>query len=173
MKEFKNFDKAASSFYKSTQTKILPILSWDISGSYFDKTCKDFEDLRVLKSLALRNRWSCKNTFKEEFLDKQQVIVVTDPELKIVYATNNIFNMNGYTPDEVKDKTPKIFQGKKTSRKTNAAISKAIRNREAFEATVVNYRKDGSTYNCWIKGEPIFNKKGKIVNFIAYEREVA
>lgn len=173
MKEFQNYDTAASSFYKRNQAKVLPILSWDLSGSYFDKTCKDFDDLRVLKSLALRNHWSYKNTFKEDFLDKQQVIVVTDPELKIVYATNNILNMNGYTPDEVKDKTPKIFQGKKTSSKTNAAISKAIRNREAFEATVVNYRKDGSTYNCWIKGEPIFNKKGQIVNFIAYEREVA
>ncbi len=173
MKEFKNFDNAASGFYKNSRAKILPILSWDLSGSYFDKTCKDFDDLRVLKSLALRNRWSYKNTFNEEFLEKEQVIVVTDPELKIVYATNNIFNMNGYTLDEIKDKTPKIFQGKKTNSKINATISKAIKKGEAFEATVVNYRKDGSTYNCWIKGEPIFNKKGKIVNFIAYEREVA
>ncbi|MBT8294013.1 MAG: PAS domain-containing protein [Eudoraea sp.] len=173
MKEFKNFDKAASSFYKSTQAKVLPILSWDISGSYFDKTCKDFDDLRVLKTLAQSNRWSYKNTFDEDFLDKEQVIVVTDPELKIVYATNNIYKMNGYTLDEIKDKTPKIFQGQKTDSKTNATISKAIKNQEPFEAIVVNYRKDGSTYNCWIKGEPIFNKKGKIVNFIAYEREVA
>lgn len=173
MKEFKNFDKAASSFYKSTQIKVLPILSWDISGYYFDKTCKDFDDLRVLKTLAQSNRWSYKNTFDEEFLEKEQVIVVTDPDLKIVYATNNIYKMNGYTLDEIKDKTPKIFQGQKTNSKTNAAISKAVKNREPFEAIVVNYRKDGSTYNCWIKGEPIFNKKGKIVNFIAYEREVA
>ena len=90
MKEFKNFDNAASGFYKNSRAKILPILSWNLSGSYFDKTCKDFDDLRVLKSLALRNRWSYKNTFNEEFLEKEQVIVVTDPELKIVYATNNL-----------------------------------------------------------------------------------
>jgi len=173
MKELKNYDKAASNFYKSNQSTVLPILCWDLSGSYFDKTCKDFVDLRFLKILASKNRWSYKNTFNLEFLDKEQVILVTDPELKIVYATNNVFNMNGYTLDEIKDKTPKIFQGKKTSKSVTATISKAIKKREPFEAIVVNYRKDGSTYNCWIKGEPIFNKKGKIVNFIAYEREVA
>ncbi|MFT5737705.1 MAG: hypothetical protein ACI9SG_002055, partial [Maribacter sp.] len=32
---------------------------------------------------------------------------------------------------------------------------------------------DGSTYNCWINGQPVFNKKGKLINFIAFEREVA
>ena len=81
--------------------------------------------------------------------------------------------MNGYTLNEIKGKTPRIFQGKETSSKVSATIGKAVKNKKPFEAIVVNYRKDGSTYNCWIKGEPIFNKKGKIVNFIAFEREVA
>jgi len=81
--------------------------------------------------------------------------------------------MNGHTLNEIKGKNPKNFQGEETSKKITATIAKAIKNEEPFEATVVNYRKDGSTYNCWIKGEPIFNKKGKVVNFIAYEREVA
>jgi len=173
MKEFKNYDKAASNFYMNNGPRILPILSWDLSGSYFDKTCKDFDDLRVLKNLAQSNHWSYRNSFNEELLDKEEVILVTDPELKIVYATNNVFNMNGYTLNEIKGKTPRIFQGKETSSKVSATIGKAVKNKKPFEAIVVNYRKDGSTYNCWIKGEPIFNKKGKIVNFIAFEREVA
>ena len=173
MKEFKNYDKAASKFYTSHKPKVLPILSWDLSGYFFDKTCKDLDDLRFLKNLAQSNRWSYRNTFNEELMDREEVIVVTDPELKIVYATNNVFKMNGYTLNEIQGKNPKIFQGEKTSSKITATIAKAVKNKEPFEATVVNYRKDGSTYNCWIKGEPIFNKKGKIVNFIAYEREVA
>ena len=173
MKEFKNYDKAASKFYTSHKPKVLPILSWDLSGYFFDKTCKDLDDLRFLKNLAQSNRWSYRNTFNEELMDREEVIVVTDPELKIVYATNNVFKMNGYTLNEIKGKNPKIFQGEKTSSKITATIAKAVKNKEPFEAIVVNYRKDGSTYNCWIKGEPIFNKKGKIVNFIAYEREVA
>lgn len=173
MKEFNNYDKAASKFYTNKEPKGLPILSWDLAGSYFDKTCKNLHDLKSLTKISQSNRWAYQNNFHDELLNKEQVIVVTDAELKIVYATNNIFNMNGYTLDEISGKKPNIFQGKETSKKTTASIAKAIKNRMPFEATVLNYRKDGSTYKCWIKGDPIFNKKGKIVNFIAYEREVA
>jgi PAS domain S-box-containing protein len=173
MKEFKNYDKAASAFFSGNKPQALPILSWDLSGLYFDKTCRDFNDLRFLKSLSQTNRWSYRESFHEELIGKEHVIIVTDPELKIVFATNNVFKMNGYTLNEIKGKNPKIFQGKKTSSKSTASIAKAIKNKVPFETIILNYRKDGSTYQCWIKGEPIFNKKGKIVNFIAYEREVA
>lgn len=173
MKEFDNYDKAASRFYAKKEPKGLPILSWDIAGSYFDKICKNLDDLKSLRNISKINHWVYPNTFHNELMNKEQVIVVTDPELKIVYATNNIYKMNGYTLDEISGKKPNIFQGKETSKKATASIAKAIKNRIPFEAIVLNYRKDGSTYKCWIKGEPIFNKKGKIVNFIAYEREVA
>lgn len=173
MKEFKNYDKAAAKFYISNKPKVFPILSWDLSGSFFNKTSRDLDDLRFLKNLAKSNRWSYRNTFNQELMIKEEVILVTDPELKIVYATNNIFKMNGYTLNEIKGKNPKIFQGEETSSKITQTIASAVKNKKPFEAVVVNYRKDGSPYNCWIKGEPIFNKKGKIVNFIAYEREVA
>lgn len=173
MKEFNNYDKAASRFYTNKEPKGLPILAWDLAGSYFDKTCKNLDDLKSIRKISRINRWAYKNTCQDELMNKEQVIVVTDPELKIVYATKNIFKMNGYTLDEISGKSPKIFQGKETSKKVTASIAKAIKNKVPFEATVLNYRKDGSTYKCWIKGEPIFNKKGKIVNFIAYEREVA
>jgi len=98
------------------KTKVIPILFWDISGSYFDKTCKDFDDLRFLKHLAQFNRWSYRNTFNEVLIEKKQVVLVTDAELKIVFATNNVFSMNGYTLNEIKGKNPKIFQGEETSK---------------------------------------------------------
>jgi len=173
MEEFKNYDKAASAFFNGNKPQALPILSWDLSGSYFDRTCRDFNDLSFLKSLSQTNRWSYLESFQEELIGKEQVIIVTDPELNIVFATNNVFKMSGYTLNEIKGKNPKIFQGKKTSSKSAASIAKAIKNMVPFEAIILNYRKDGSTYQCRIKGEPIFNKKGKVVNFIAYEREVA
>jgi len=173
MKELNNYDRAASKFYTNKKLNSFPISSWDHSGPNFDQICKDFDDLRFLKNLAQANRWSYRNTFDKELIEKEEVILVTDPELKIVYATNNVFKMNGYTLNKIKGKNPKIFQGEETSSKITATIAKAVKNREPFEAIILNYRKDGSTYNCWIKGEPIFNKKGKIVNFIAFEREVA
>ncbi len=173
MIEIKNFDKAASKFYEKHQINVLPLLSYDIGGAYFQRICHFGSDVKSLKELSIENNWDYHHDFNKALVEKEQVIVVTDANLNIVKASHNIYDMNGYTPEEIVGKKPKIFQGRATSIKTTRYISEAIRKQKAFEATVLNYRKDGSTYKCWIKAEPIFNKKGKVVNFIAYERAVA
>ena len=81
--------------------------------------------------------------------------------------------MNGYHPSEIIGRTPKIFQGKGTSKSALTEIREAISAKRPFEATVVKYRKDGSPYKCWIKGTPVKNAIGEVVNFVAFEREVA
>ena len=81
--------------------------------------------------------------------------------------------MSQYRPEEIVGKNPKMFQGDLTSNSTLKIVSKAVRAKNPFEVTVVNYRKDGTTYNCKIQGEPVFDHNGKVVNFIAFEKEVA
>ena len=173
MDEMKIYDNAAHTFYSMFRLKGLPLISWDLYGSYFDNLCKKYEDIIALGRLAKHSEWSYRSTFDEALLHKEQVIIVTDPALRIVHATHNIFVMNGYLPKDVLGKKPKMFQGPKTSKKTSKIIRSAIENRTSFEATILNYRKNGSTYNCWIKGEPIFDKKGNLIHFIAYEKSVA
>ena len=173
MKEIKNYDTAANKFYTSQNIKSLPLICWDFFGMHFNTLCKNFNDALALTELAKKNNWQYKDGFEEELMDKEQIIVVTDAKLTIVHATHNIFQMNGYTSDEIVGRKPKIFQGKDTCQKTSERIRRAIRNKKPFEATILNYHKDGSPYKCWIKGEPIFNESGKVVNFIAYEKEVA
>lgn len=173
MDEIKVYDAAANTFYRSRNITALPLVSWDLFGPYFDKVCKDANDISGLTRLARANKWSYPGRFDKALTEKEQVIVVTDAELNIVYATHNISKMNGYPLGEIMGKKPKMFQGKDTCRDTVRYISKAVRSNRPFEATLLNYRKNGEPYNCWIKGEPIFDGKGKLVNFIAYEKEVA
>jgi len=173
MKEIKNYDRAAYRFYNTQRIHSLPINSWDLFGPYFSRLCKDQKDLTILSKLSKENKWVYPVSWHNQLVKKEHIIVVTDPHLNIVHATHNIFYMNGYTPNEILGKKPKIFQGKDTCKKTTALISSAIKEGQDFNVTLVNYHKDGSAYNCWIKGEPIYNTKGKIVNFIAYERKVA
>jgi len=146
MNEFKNYDVAASSFYSSVKINSLPILSWDIYASYYNDICKKYNDINFLNLLSKENKWSNKEIFDEELFYNNNVIVVTDTKLNIV-------------PD--------------TCKKTKKIVKLAIKNERPFEVILVNYRKDGSNYNCSIKGKPIFNKLGKVVNFIAFEKEVA
>ncbi|WP_299533327.1 PAS domain-containing protein [Ulvibacterium sp.] len=173
MNEIKNYDTAAHKFYSSQNISGLPIVSWDFHATHFQKVCNDSADLFLLNKLAQTNKWSSTPEFNEKLAHDKYVIVVTDSHLKIVHATHNILEMNGYLPNEIIGKEPKMFQGRETCKQTSRKIGQAIRQRKPFETVVLNYRKDGSIYKCWIKGEPIYDIYGEVVNFIAYEKEVA
>lgn len=173
MSEIKAYDKAASRFHDTLDITSLPITSWDMYAPYFVAVCKNYSDIHSLSLLAETNQWSYQSHFAKELLHKRQVIVVTDPQLRIVHATKNMIDMNGYDPEEIVGKRPTMFQGPDTCQKTTADIRKAVQSKTPFEAVILNYRKDGTTYKCWIKGEPVFNTSGEVVNFIAYEKEVA
>ncbi|MFV7235185.1 PAS domain-containing protein [Flavobacterium sp. ZB4R12] len=49
-------------------------------------------------------------------------------------------------------------------------MRKAIELKLPFEKTVLNYKKNGETYLCEIKAFPIFNAKGELSHFIAFEK---
>ncbi len=173
MSDIKAYDKAANRFHETLDIPNLPLTSWDVYSSHFLALCKNYKDITSLDLLAKKNLWAYDGQFRNELLNKQHVIVVTDAHLRIVHATENIVHMNGYSPKEIIGKKPNMFQGADTCAKTTETIRLAVKNKDPFEAVVLNYRKDGSAYKCWIKGEPIFNVSGEVVNFIAYEKEVA
>lgn len=173
MEKIRFYDEAINKFYRNKELNVSPLSSLDFYSQHFSKVCQNLHDVKNLNDLAHQEKWGYEIPFREEILNKEHVVVVTDPQLNIVYATQNIFSMNGYRPAEILGKKPKMFQGEKTCPETSRNISLAIQKLEPFEATITNYRKNGSTYNCWIQGAPVFNKDGKVVNFIAFEREVA
>ncbi|MEM8998719.1 MAG: PAS domain-containing protein [Bacteroidota bacterium] len=173
MNEMKFYDEAANRFYSSIDFSSFPLISWDVFSHSFYKTYHGLNDISRLIDLSKENNWKHPSAFKDEILDKNHVIVVTDLHLNIVHATHNIYDMNGYRPEEILGKQPKIFQGKDTCQRTIKSIANAIKNEVPFETIILNYRKDGTPYKCWIKGTPIRDEQNKLVNFIAYEREVA
>jgi len=61
---------------------------------------------------------------------------------------------------------PKFGSNMETSRE----IREKINNRLPFESKVINYKKNGKTYDCLIKSYPIFDSKGKLTHFIALEK---
>ena len=173
MKELKDYDFAANKFYSEYPLPVFPIISGDFYRSHSDKICKSYNDLVYLSKLAKRNQWVYNTELEDQLINKDYIIVVTDATLKIVHVTHNLLEMNGYSPTEVIGKQPKMFQGKDTCKETTDYIASAIRNKVPFEALIVNYKKNGLPYKCWIKGEPIFDKMGEVINFIAFERAVA
>ncbi|MBC7422554.1 MAG: hypothetical protein H7334_03765 [Ferruginibacter sp.] len=52
-------------------------------------------------------------------------------------------------------------------------IKKRLANNETAEVILENYRKDGEPYLCNVIIKPIISINKKLVNYIAYEQEIA
>ncbi len=169
MLEFKDYDNGFYHYEYNLETKKMPLVTWDFYGDFLNQLNKIISDQNQIELLATLNNW--RNEFNlNKMLDVDTVVVVTCPSLKIVFSTKNMVRMNGYQPEEVLGKSPKMFQGPATCVETSKEIGEAVRNKLPFEKVVTNYCKDGSLYQCHIKGFPVFNKSGELTNFIAFEK---
>lgn len=169
MGNFNQYDKAAAKYFQNLNIKTVPVISWDFHHILFDGVKEVLLDVNRLNKIATKNKW-VHNNFDLKAILNEKVIIVTDAKLSIVFASHNLVKMNGYSEQEVLGKSPKIFHGEATCLKTSNEIREAIQLQQPFEKTVLNYKKNGETYQCLIKGFPIFNLKGEISNFIAFEK---
>ena len=167
-----NYENAIAKYYATLTLNSFPLTCWDFYAKSFDKLRITLSDTLLLNKIVEENKWNSSWDYKEK-LQNETVIVVTDAKLKIVFASKNIEQMNGYKPNEVIGNSPKMFQGELTDELISQEISHAIKLQQSFDKVVVNYCKDGSLYKCHIKGFPIFDKKGKLINFIAFEEIAA
>lgn len=156
---------------ESLSRNSVPILAWDFHCEHVRELKAAFADLQKVKKISTQFTWNDKSLKIEERI-KEEVVLITDLNLKIVFASNGIKKMTGYKEEEVLGKTPKMFQGPTTSEATIKEINEAIKQQIPFEKTIENYKKDGRTYKCKINSSPVFNLKGKLTHFIAFEKEV-
>jgi PAS domain S-box-containing protein len=169
MFDFKEYDKGFSGYASKSNFRTMPLSSWDFYSSHLAAITQELHDTNVLKQLSTTQNWKL-NFDLEDVVNAKNVVVVTDPKLSIVFTTANMFALNGYRPEEVIGKSPKMFQGKDTCPKTSLAIREAVLSQKPFDEVVLNYCKNGSIYKCRIKGYPVFDKKGVLKNFIALEK---
>lgn len=170
--ELFEYEKAVSRYLKTIIRTKMPLATWDFYGNYFSDLKKSGSDTALLKKFEVKNNWKSSWDVSKE-LQSQTVIVLTDVNLKIIFASKNMIYLNGYKPDEVIGYHPKMFQGPATNSSTSKSIGEAVKNQLPFSEVVINYCKDGSLYKCEIKGYPIFDTSGKLRNFIAFEKMVA
>lgn len=169
MKNFKKYDDAVANHYKGLKMMNFPLISWDFHQINMAQIVKTYSDLAKINKISSTSKWNSQTwDFKSRLTE--EVVVITDTSLKIVFASNGLSKMNGYVEKEVLGKTPKIFHGMATCSIISNEIREAINSEVPFEKTVVNYKKNGETYICEIKGFPIFNSKGDLSHFIAFEK---
>ena len=152
--------------------RVLPLISWDVfSESYFKhlNSSKKTMDLKKIKAFAKHYHW--KNDIDALFDENDfEAIILTDKNQNIIWVNEGFTTMTGYAKKEVLKKTPGFLQGNKTSKKKTAEIRFRLKEDKPFSTSLVNYRKNKSTYNCEVHIFPLYNTK--TTHFIALEREL-
>ena len=154
-----------------------PLLSWDFFCAKYNSLMEDAEHYHQtaleIKKIAKANKWA--KTQLQEALDniQQYVIVITNPLQKIAVVGKGFYEMTGYSASEAIGKNPKFLQGPATSNISKNKVREKLNLNESTEMVLENYRKNGEIYLCQILIKPVFNINQQVVNFIAYEREIA
>ncbi|MGK0456196.1 MAG: PAS domain S-box-containing protein [Zhongshania aliphaticivorans] len=100
-------------------------------------------------------------------------VIITNKHNRVIWANPAFTSISGYEVEELLGKIPgEILQGPKTCKETRAYMRGKIEMREAFEAEILNYSKQGKPY--WISSQatPVFDDNGEFKYFIAIESDI-
>jgi len=101
---------------------------------------------------------------------------VCDPSLDdcpIVFASEGFCNFTGYVAGEIEGKNCRFLQGPETSKDDVERIRRAIQEEREASVNLLNYRKDGTTFNNEFFLSPLYSNGGKLQYFIGVQVSVA
>ncbi|MBD0831590.1 PAS domain-containing protein [Aestuariibaculum sediminum] len=157
---------------QTPKTKPMPLISWDIFMTSFQNEIIDAKkelEFNQVRSLSKKFNW--KNDLNLIFSENDyEALIISDIHQNIIWVNDGFTSMTGYSKKFALNKTPKFLQGEKTSLKVKNRIREKIALDKPFKDTIVNYRKDLTTYKCEIKIIPLYNENTS--HYIAFEKEV-
>jgi diguanylate cyclase (GGDEF)-like protein/PAS domain S-box-containing protein len=113
-----------------------------------------------------------KELFAKALKNISDSVLITDKNFKIEYINKAAEKLFGYSLNEIKGKTPKIFNAELTSAKIQREMYQIISKGEIYQNELLNKRKDGSTFICEMKINPLTNKNGEIYAYIGIQRDI-
>jgi len=102
------------------------------------------------------------------------MVVLADGEGKIEWVNPAFTRITGYILEEVIGKTPGSFLGGPgTDRQLSEFMGNKLRAGKGFkDVEILNYKKDGTPYWISIEVQPIHDKNGNAIQFIAIESDI-
>lgn len=154
-----------------------PLLSWDLFMIKYNSLMEEGEQycasVSSIKEIAKSNKWDKKQTQEALKNLHKFVIVITDSSQKIEFTGRGFYEMTGYSFDEAKGRNPKFLQGTAVNINNTKTLNEQLSLNKPSEVILENYRKNGEMYLCKIVIKPIVNINKQLVNYIAYEEEIA
>ncbi|MDR9498736.1 MAG: diguanylate cyclase [Hydrogenovibrio sp.] len=116
-------------------------------------------------------------SFLQAFEHSMMTFVITSTETdavpyRFLYVNERFKQQTGYDETDLKDRSPEILQGPKTSPEVLAELERKLRRQETFIGQAINYRKDGSEYIVRWSINPILDDRQQVVAYISCQMEV-
>lgn len=101
-------------------------------------------------------------------------VLITDLDGKTMWVNEGFTRISGFTLDEIINQKPGVLlQGPESSLETINEMRMAIKNRKPFSVEIINYNKEKSPYWIEISCNPMLDKNGEIIGFIAIEADIS
>ena len=99
-------------------------------------------------------------------------VVITDPEGYIEYVNPFFENLTGYSFNEVKGKNPRILKSGQTPQETYDELWSTVTKNKVWTGEFLNKKKNGELY--WESAviSPIFDGRGKLMNYIGLKEDI-
>lgn len=99
-------------------------------------------------------------------------VCITDTAGAIQYVNDAFSRQNGYAIAEVLGMNPRILKSGGTDPAVHAALWQALTAGRVFSGTLVNRRKDGSTYEAVLTAAPVRDASGTVAHYVSTHRDI-
>ncbi|KAB8137447.1 PAS domain-containing protein [Gracilibacillus oryzae] len=115
-------------------------------------------------------------TLFEKAINRTRVgMIITDPseiDNPIIFANDGFYELTGYTSNEVIGKNCRFLQGEKTDRRNIDKIREAIKQEQAVEVQLYNYKKDGTGFWNELTIDPVWIEEEQKMYFVGIQKDV-
>jgi len=103
-------------------------------------------------------------------------VVVTDPcmpDNPVIFVNPGFSAITGYQPEEVLGRNCRFLQGPDSDAVVVKDIHNALANQRPVDRTLLNYRKNGSSFWNELTIRPVFDQDGSLMNFVGLITDVS
>ncbi|MEZ5594245.1 MAG: PAS domain S-box protein [Gammaproteobacteria bacterium] len=124
------------------------------------------EQKRIEEILRLRDRAMAAATDGILISDARQ------SDLPIIYANEAFETITGYCASEVISRNCRFMQGPMTDPESVTLIREALREQRECDVTLLNYRKDGTTFWNALRISPVYDDADQVTHFLGIQTDV-
>ena len=143
------------------------------SALTYDGEGKPVKVTGLMRDITMRKRAELEVKKLSQAIEQSPVmIVITDLNGVIEYANPRVFEMTGYTNEELIGKNPRVFSSGEMTAEQYKHLWESIGSGKVWRGEFHNKRKNGELYWTTALISPVFDSQGRIINYLAVQKDI-